>query len=68
MIPYEEGRMVPSSADAPTLTLACAVLLASVYPQGLTPDQALARGLDTVDVVFGMWNEIQRRIAAGSAP
>lgn len=56
--------MVPSSGDAPTLTLAATTLLASVYPAHSTPDEAHALGVAAVDAVFSIWNEIQLRIAA----
>ena len=58
-------RMIPSSADAPTLTLAAATLLASVYPQSLTPEQQYEFGAQAVDAVFSLWDEIQARIASG---
>lgn len=68
MIPYDDSRVIPSTADAPTLTLAAAVLLASMYPRGMTPDQGTVLGMQAVDTVFSMWNEIMRRIAAGPTP
>lgn len=60
-----EQLMVPSTADAPTLTLACAVLMASEYPQSRTPDQATELAVKTVDIVMILWDEIIRRITVG---
>lgn len=57
--------LIPSAADAPTLTLAAATLLASLHPSHLTPDQAHALGVQAVDEVFRLWEEIQQRILAG---
>lgn len=60
-----QPRLVPTSGDAPTLTLAVATLVASVYPKTMTPEQADAFGKEAVTIVFNLWNEVQDRIAAG---
>lgn len=62
-----EPRVVPSTGDAPILTLACCTLLASQYPHTLSPAQSEALAMETIDVVFDLWTEIMQRIAAGPA-
>lgn len=55
--------MIPSSADAPTLTLAACTLMASEFPTALTPDQQHLLASRAVDVVMAVWDEFQARIA-----
>ena len=59
---------LPAATDAPTLTLAAATLLANEFPQvmtTMTPDRRLEVGVQAVDMVMALWDEIQKRIATG---
>lgn len=56
--------MIPSAADAPTLTLAACTLMASEFPKAFTPDQRHALGTLAVDAVMAVWDEFQTRIGA----
>lgn len=60
-----QNRMIPSTADAPTLTLAACVLAADHYPQHMTPNERQEFAMSTVDAVMILWNEITDRIASG---
>lgn len=61
-----QPRMIPSTADAPTLTLAASVLLASEFPKAYTPEQRQVLAAKAVDLVMVLWDEIMTRILAGA--
>jgi hypothetical protein len=57
----------PTSADAPLLTVACAILLLIDFRtrSTMTADERAQASSDAVDGVMTLWTEIQQRIATG---